>query len=240
MELIRITGADGIFLDTLEKGDRSFREKLDCVRPGVVLESELALPLDGVADHNLSWAQWFNDSQAPGVLRNKWFERRHMQHQIKRWDRDHASELHTAWMNGAGMMVWENVFGTWNGWNPRDRSILRAMLPIQRRYASLFTGEGWEPLVETQRPDVYASLWTDGGLRLWTLINRSDDPVTGSLIEVSHNDGDCYYDLIQGASVPRPAVRQWRSSDGRGPAAWNRWVYRGGRKRNSAMISWNS
>jgi formylglycine-generating enzyme required for sulfatase activity len=35
-------------------------------------------------------------------------------------------------MNGGGMLVWENVFGSWIGWNERDRSILRAMIAIQR------------------------------------------------------------------------------------------------------------
>ena len=153
--------------------------------PGVVLESEIALPLERVADHHLSWAQWFGDSEVPGVLRNKWFERRHLQHQIKRWDRDHSGELHTAWMNGSGMMIWENVFGTWVGWNARDRSILRALLPIQRRFADVFTGEKWTPLVPTEQPDVYASEWGDDNLRLWTLVNRSEKRIDGDLLKVS-------------------------------------------------------
>ena len=80
-----------------------------------MLEGEGALPLANVHDYLMSWAQWFPDSYVPGVLRNKWFERRHMQHQINRWDRDHTSELHRAWMNGSGMMIWENVFGSWVG-----------------------------------------------------------------------------------------------------------------------------
>ncbi len=118
----------------------------------MILEGEGALPLENIHDHHASWAQWFTDSEAPGVLRNKWFERRHIQHQIKRWDYDHTAELHAAWMNGSGMMVWENVFGAWVPWCPRDRSILRAMLPIQRRYAELFSGENWTPLVPTSQP----------------------------------------------------------------------------------------
>jgi len=78
-ELIEATNADGIFLDTMNRGAAEFRAKLDSVRPGVVLEGEGALPLENVHDHHMSWAQWFKDSRVPGVLRNKWFERRHMQ-----------------------------------------------------------------------------------------------------------------------------------------------------------------
>jgi len=165
-ELVGAVGADGIFLDTMNKGSAEFRAKLDAVRPSVVLEGEGALPLENIHDHHMSWAQCFKDSYVPGVLRNKWFERRHIQHQIDRWNRDHTAELHTAWMNGSGMMVWENVFGTWVGWSSRDCSIIKALLPIQRRYAAIFSGEGWTPLVPTQMPDVYASLWQGKDLRL--------------------------------------------------------------------------
>jgi hypothetical protein len=41
----------------------------------VVLESEHALPLENLHDHHMSWAQRFDDSGAPGVLRNKWVGR---------------------------------------------------------------------------------------------------------------------------------------------------------------------
>ena len=96
----------------------------------------------------------------PGVLRHKWLERRHMQHQIKRWDHDHTGELHAAWMNGSGMMVWENVFGSWVALECRATArscgrCCRSSGDITR----LFSGEGWTPLVPTEQPGVYASLW---------------------------------------------------------------------------------
>ena len=201
--LLDAIDADGIFLDTMHQAAAEFRRRLDRVRPGLLLESELALPLEAIADHHLSWAQWFQDSRVPGVLRNKWFERRHVQHQIKRWSTDHTSELHMAWMNGSGMMVWENVFGNLMSWNARDRSILRSMLPVQRRYVKLFCGEGWTPLVPTEQPDVYASLWEGEGLRLWTLVNRSDERVEGTLLRVPGvgASSGCF-DLIRGVEIP--------------------------------------
>ena len=84
-ELVQAIEADGIFLDTMSKGAAAFRGRLDAARPGVVIEGEIELPVENIHDHHMSWAQWFSDSTAPGVLRNKWFERRHLQHQIKRW-----------------------------------------------------------------------------------------------------------------------------------------------------------
>lgn len=200
-ELVGAIEADGIFLDTLHRGADEFRARLDATRPGVVLESELELPVEGIAAHHLSWAQWFKDGEVPGVLRNQWFERRHRMHQIKRWHRDHTEELHTAWMNGGGMLVWENVFGSWLGWNARDRASLRAMLPIQRRYASLFAGEGWTPLVPTLAEDVHASSWEGNGVRLWTLVNRSNRPVEGILLEGTAPPWTRFFDLVRGTAV---------------------------------------
>src|SRR5262249_60017499 len=93
-------------------------------------------PVTRIAVHGLSWAQWCADSSTPGVLRARWFEQRHMMHQTRRWNRDHSEELQTAWLNGCGMLVWECVFGSWVGWNRRDRSTLRAMVAVQRRLTS--------------------------------------------------------------------------------------------------------
>lgn len=200
--VIQAIDADGIFLDTMAWGSEEFRGKLDQVKPGIVLESELALPVENINDHHMSWAQWFPDSKAPGILRNKWFERRHMQHGISRWNRDRTNELHTAWMNGSGIMIWENVFGQWVGWNERDQSILRCMSPIQKRYSNLFSGEGWTPLADgTPVENVYASLWRAHGIRLWTLINRSENTIGGELLHIDPKAGDSYFDLVQGKEI---------------------------------------
>lgn len=202
--VVAATRADGVFLDTLASGAKGWREALDAARPGVALESEHALALAHVHDHHLSWAQGLGDSKAPGLLRNKWFERRHMMHVVDRWSRDHTAELHTAWMNGTGIMVWENVFGWFIPWSPRDRSILRAMLPIQRRFLDHFTGEGWTPLVEREAgasDGVYASLWEREGVRLWTLVNREEREGPAAPLEIADVEGTRCFDLVAGEEI---------------------------------------
>jgi formylglycine-generating enzyme required for sulfatase activity len=200
-ELISTIDADAIFLDTMSQAMEGLREKLDTVRPGVVLESEHALPIEQIDSHHASWAQSLPVNLLPGVLRNKWFERRHMQHRIKRWQRDHTEELHLALMNGTGIAIWENVFGTDVRWSARDKSILRSVLPIQRRYTDLFNGEGWEPLIETLHESIAASLWYRNDLRLWTICNLNEEPYTGELLQTHSTKGHLYYDLIGGQEI---------------------------------------
>ena len=199
-DILTEVGADGMFLDTLSSLPSDQHGKSRILQEEWVLESEGSLPLARIADHLMSWGQGFEDTIAPGIVRNKWFEPRHMVHMIERWTHDHSGELHTAWMNGAGLIVWENVFGTWVGWTERDRALLRAMLPVQRRFARHFTQGEWTPLIATAGP-VYATRWKLEGCTLWTLVNREDRWVDGPLVPVDSEDHRVYLDLIRGVEV---------------------------------------
>lgn len=203
IDIVSEMDADGIFLDTM-KDAPDFREKLDAVKPGIVLEGEIALPVEHIRTHHMSWAQGFADSKAPGLYRNKWFEPLHMQHAIDRWSADKTAQLHTAWMNGSGMLIWENVFGQWLGWSERDKSIYRTMQSIQHQFSDLFSGEGWTPLsAESPKPGVYISSWKKEGIQLWTLVNRNEYPVEGELMQVPTETNLKYYDLVTGEEVPK-------------------------------------
>ena len=202
VEIVKAIDADGIFLDTMDRGLDEFRTKLDAARKGVALESELDLPVEEVATHHLSWAQGFHDGNVPGILRNKWIEQRHIQHGINRWVRDKSKELHTAWINGSGIMIWENIFGQWVGWSPRDSYILKTMSRLQQHFASCFSTAKWIPLVDTKPfPNVYASLWEDDNSKLWTLVNRSWVTIEGELLHIDVDSDYLYFDLIAGRAI---------------------------------------
>jgi sulfatase modifying factor 1 len=177
-ELVRELGADGVFLDTMKEAMPELRAAL----PDAAFEGESTLPLERIADHHLSWAQWFADSDVPGVIRARWFEQRHMLHHTRRWNRSHSEELRSAWLNGVGMLVWENVFGSWVGWNERDRTLLRGILDVQRRWSHLLTHGEWTPLAaRSDDLQVVGSSWRLGQEELWTLANRADEPFDGEV-----------------------------------------------------------
>ncbi|HET9961809.1 MAG TPA: SUMF1/EgtB/PvdO family nonheme iron enzyme [Nitrospiraceae bacterium] len=204
--LVASLEADGLYLDTMQEAPDGLRSAIDEAGPGFALEGEGALPLERVHDHHMSWAQNFEDSPVPGILRNKWFERRHMMHLISRWTADRTPQLHSAWMNGTGVVVWENVFGSWRGWSDRDRSMLRRMLAVQRRFQPIFAQERWTPLVPTEIQGAYATRWDADGVSLWTLVNRSDRPCSGTLLRIPWNGSRGYFDVIAGERLV-PVVR---------------------------------
>jgi formylglycine-generating enzyme len=179
--LIADLGADGVFLDTM----RQAAPELVAALPGVALEGESTLPLDRIVDHQLSWAQWFADSSVPGVIRARWYEQRHMLHHTRRWNRSHSDELRSAWLNGVGMLVWENVFGAWVGWSERDRRTLRGMTAVQRRHSHLLAHGSWTPLAANSDDlAVVGSHWELDGEELWALANLRDEPFSGRVAGV--------------------------------------------------------
>ncbi|PRX50886.1 sulfatase-modifying factor enzyme 1 [Prauserella shujinwangii] len=184
--LVAWLGADGVFLDTLKKAEPELVDRLERARPGIVLEGESKLPVERIEDHSCSWAQFFADSPVPGVLRAHWYERRHLQHHVRRWHRDHTEELQSAWLNGVGVMVWEVVFGVWVGWSRRDAATVRRMVTVQRAAGELLRDGTWTPLTElhedAEAAGVYASRWELDGRTLWTIVNRGADDYTGPVL----------------------------------------------------------
>lgn len=203
--LVRDTGVDGIFLDSQREAPSGVRARLDAAHLPVVLEGESNIPLARIADHQMSWAQWQAESATPGVLRAKWFEPRHMLHQTRRWDRDRTAQLRTAWLNGAGVLVWENVFGSWVGWSPRDRATLASLLALQRRFARHLSHGEWTPLADpadTTAPSLFSSRFELDGSRLWTLVGRDQNPLGPSdEIHAEARAHERWFELVSGQEL---------------------------------------
>lgn len=176
---------DGIFLDTLKSAEPTFMKPILEVKPDLVIAGESTVQQGRICDHTMSWGQWFSDSEIPGVLRAKYFEPRHMIHQTRRWNRSHIDELHIAWLNGAGMLIWEVVFGSWVGWSARDVSMWQEMIDVLRQNHSLIINGQWEPLTplaaQAENANLFASSFTLQDNKLVTIINKSAQDYEGPL-----------------------------------------------------------
>ncbi len=192
----------------MREGGRDLVATLQRLRPSPVLEGESRVPLDRIADHAMSWAQWFADSPAPGVMAAHWFERRHMQHHTRRWNRDHSHELQSAWINGTGMVVWDAVFGSWVGWNERDTSTLRRMVRAQRALVDVLVDGEWTPLVDTTpealAAGVYVSRFRSPTMSLWTIVNRGGVDFHGQVIDAG-GDGSAV-SVTAGVALDSPGA----------------------------------
>jgi len=193
--------ADGVFLDTMVAAPGRLREAVDARRRGVVFEPEGSPTVEHLDVCNASWAQGLPEPPEPGILRLKWIEPHHMQHQTNRWAGSHQRELENAFFNGSGVLVWENVFGTWNPWNAQDRATLRRMQPILRLFAGQLTSDAWEPMLPTLVRGVYANEWPGEGAAVRTLLNRTGREVREPVLRVPDSPGMRYFDLWRGEEI---------------------------------------
>ena len=219
--LVKRINADGMFLDTMSSAEAGHREKVDAARAGVAFAPEsMRDRLDMIPSCNMELQiqvkPWAGGELPPAVLKNKWLEPRH-QHFIDghRPKLERSAKCHMAWMNGSGLFVWDNGFCMKVVWCPRDRSLIRSMMSVLRRYASLFSTEQWKPLVSTEDERIFAGLREENGLRLWTLTNKKEEQVEGTFLVVPHEENEHYYDLIAGREIevtPRDGMVELKGS----------------------------
>lgn len=207
-DLVLATEVDGIFLDTMNGSSAVLHAALEFARPGTSLCPELHPAIPDLAVCNGSWSQGAAPGFAPAAIdHRKWIEPRHQRWQIDRWQRDHAPEIRRAFFNGSGMLIWENVFGSWNPWRGEDRRLWSRASAILRFYHPLFLNDKWEPFVNVhgaageagQR--VFANRWSENGVDLRVLLltapASSAGPARVELQFPNHGAGRVY-DLWRG------------------------------------------
>lgn len=212
--MVRALAADGIFLDTMVAAPSGLRGAVDAARPGVTFEPEGQPLVEELSVCGASWAQWLPTFPEPSILQLKWIEPRHMQHQVRRWDREHEGEIEAALFNGSGMLVWENIFGSWNGWQARDEALWHRASAAMRAFAFQLSSEGWDPCRTTARSGVYANLWRDPHADVYLLVNRTGATVRGPLLRASRR-GARVIDLWGGAPASIDAAGLLRGTLGR-------------------------
>jgi formylglycine-generating enzyme required for sulfatase activity len=202
-EMVAALEADGIFLDTMFASSPGLRAEVDARRQGVVFVPEAHPKTEDLAELTGSWAQFPANPFSPALLHHKWLEPRHMEYQIRRWNTlrsgtDHAEEIENAFFNVSGMMIWENIFGTFNPWRAEDRAAWRRAVRILKAFPNHVTRGEWAPFYPTAAPGLYANRWRNGDSGLFTLVNKGKSLVNVPLFGVPWTQELRSYDLWSG------------------------------------------
>ena len=115
-----------------------FRLAAEAIGHPLAFEPEGSPSDEALAWNVMTWGQ-YNFPFVPMVDRFKWLETRHMVNISDRWAQDKIDDLHFAFFNGVGWESWENVWGIWNGINPRDAEATRRIATIERGVAPFLT-----------------------------------------------------------------------------------------------------
>ena len=174
--------ADGIHLDTLTSATTLLRQTVDARREGIALVPELGPPARQLSLCNISWAQWPHDPNPPGMPHLKWVEPRHVQHFTRRWNTCHRDEIETAFFNGTGLLLWENIFGTHNPVSEEDAALWKRAAAVLRAYPEVFASTLWDPFYPSVQEEVYIHRWPGAPSTLFTLRNLGEPIAHGPLL----------------------------------------------------------
>jgi hypothetical protein len=176
--IVRALGADGVMLDTMTNLPDDLARAVG--QKGVVFAPELRPRDEELRVVRQSWAQWFDvgDASTPSIHRHRWIEPRHRQLTIARWDTSRRKDIVYSFFTGSGLILWDNVFGSWNPYSRADRRLLAETSVVLDAYADLIAHGEWLPLVPTGVSGLDANVWRKDGLELTILRNRTDEPKT--------------------------------------------------------------
>ena len=205
--LVKETGADGINGDTYNGVPRAFFDACDALGCPVVVQPESTISAEEHLIWNVqSWGKKAPTDVIPPVAKFKWLEPRHMINYENRWGRDRSNDLQYIFFNGVGYNAWENIWGIWNQFTPRDAATLRRIATVERKFASLMVSMDWQPYAATLQAGVFASRFPGEGRTLWNIVNRNEYEVNGEQIAVPHTEGTRYFDAWNGVPLqPRLA-----------------------------------
>jgi iron(II)-dependent oxidoreductase len=198
--LMKETGADGVNGDTQDGVPLGFVTAAEAVGHPLAFEPEGSPSDEALSWDVMNWGQ-YTFPFIPTVDRYKWLETRHMVNISDRWALDKTNDLQFAFFNGVGWESWENVWGIWNGINPRDAEATRRVATMERAIAPFLVSADWEPLYPMHSFGVYASRWPLRGETVWTIVNRNNYDITGRQMGVAAAAGVRYFDLYHGVEL---------------------------------------
>src|SRR5581483_5198990 len=208
-ELMRAIDADGINGDTQDGVPLGFSLAAEAIGHPLAFEPEGSPSDEALSWNVLNWGQ-YSFPFIPMVDRYKWLETRHMVNISDRWAQDKTNDLQFAFFNGIGWESWENVWGIWNGINPRDAEATRRVATIERSIAPFLISAGWEPLYPMRNYGAYASRWPFDKETVWTIVNRTSYDIAGRQMDVPNRPGMRYFDLYHGVEL-RPEIEEQRA-----------------------------
>ena len=177
-EIVSVLDADAVMLDTMTDVPARLVETITAKKRGVVFMPELRMKTEELALARQSWAQFCDMGEGPSIHRNRWLAPRHRQLVIARWDTSRRRDVVSSFFEGSGLVIWENVFGSYNAYSREDRRLIAETGAVFDRYGDLFVRGTFLPLVPTGVVGLDANRFEakerEGVRAITTFRNRTD------------------------------------------------------------------
>lgn len=204
VKLLKDTGVNGMFFDTMTSIPLGFRKAADDVdksfafctegKPRTVKNLEL---ITG------SWDQFWNKDCVLEINIARYILPEHASPMISRW---HLGESRTKFIkraiwNGSGIVIWQDVFGAWCPYSDEHKALIKKWKNILKSNAHIYFGKEAIPLFETLQPNIYCNYFSDGSEEIYSLYNHGETKVTGSLVNTMNENLNSVVELWYGKNV---------------------------------------
>ncbi|GMF51616.1 unnamed protein product [Phytophthora fragariaefolia] len=204
-EIIPELQADGFNGDTMYGVPKSF---YNCSKP-LVATPEGGVPTAFLSHNPMSWGYYYGFSHFPPVARPKFLDSRHMVQICARWSLDRTNELLMSFFNGAGYVVWENVWGTWNAMTEREDEITKRMFTILRKFGLIVSTGEWTPYYSMTPDGLYTSEFSfeKSGQALYSVISTLQNSTSYELplTEAQSGENVRIFDVYHGVELQKKA-----------------------------------
>lgn len=164
--IVKDTGADGYQLDTCKELPLSYREKLDAVRPGLLLQTQAhpykKLPMELITS---SWDEFWYSNPMPEVDLLRFMLPEHVAPMISRWLREEDKTLliKRCMFGAAPIVIWQDVFGRAMPFSKEQKATIKAWKQAYLSYQDIYLGDEPIPLYPVSEKDVYCNLFRSRG-----------------------------------------------------------------------------
>ena len=202
--ICKITGMDGIYLDTMHEFSQALRDAMDEVNPDIIFSSEGRA---NISSARLLTGSWEQADDCPAIMPNVDFLRfilpEHIVYNTNRVAIERENLIYNSLFNGTGLTIWEDRFGNIDEFPWNERVLIHRYNRIMHENSDAYLTDNPIPLVPTLRKDfyvnafpidekcVYAGYQTGREQVLYAHYNK----MTGPYIDVDHPENWHYVDI---------------------------------------------
>lgn len=184
--LLKDTDADGFFLDTMDQAPARFRRAADAAKPEAVFCSELhPADKDSLSLLTASWDQFWNMPCMPEADLLRFILPSHTAPQISRWQNGAGKDMliNRAVFSGTGLVIWQDVFGSWLPYNAVQKEKIRRYKALWTRHKNFFAEADAIPFYPVKQNNLYCNRFMDRSNEacIYTFYNDSDTDLSGIL-----------------------------------------------------------
>jgi hypothetical protein len=209
--IAKAIGADGIFLDTMDKSDISFRTEVDAVSKDIVFVSEGRTDLEAAELVTGSWNQSGPaTNKMPNIDLFRFVFPEHNVHNINRGARKRDELILNALFNGVGFIVWEDIFGEINKYSWNERIMIQRYNRIIHENRDAYLTDNPIPLIDALHPKLFVNEFAIDSKAVYPAyqLDRADvsryidDRLIGPFLEVDHPNNWHFVDVWNHQTIP--------------------------------------